>query len=392
MLPLLGIGWSISTESGWGVFGTNLAIELVVRGSPHPLLLAPPGRLRLPSPLHRQLLEPLFEQTHEIARHLASAAGKTLVLSEATVIHPLDRLHWSDLSETVQGRVNVGFVFFEDTDIDRAAKERAQKFDRILCGSTWNRDVLQDRGLPHARVALQGVDEAVFQPGPRLKLFGDRFVVFSGGKLEHRKGQDIVLAAFRAFRDRHPQALLVTAWQNHWKETADSIVIGAHAETAPEVDAKGDLDIVGWAVRHGIPADAVVDLGWIGNNSLHHVLREAHAAIFPNRCEGGTNLMAMECMASGVPTVLSANTGHLDLIRDGNCYALIDQRPIAATFGVGTEGWGESSVEELVATLEWIHDDAPEAARRRGAGVTFMKTMVWRHQVAQLVEEIDDLG
>ena len=34
----------------------------------------------------------------------------------------------------------------------------------------------------------------------------------------------------------------------------------------------------------------------------------------------------------------------------------------------------------------------PRRPRRRGAGVTFMKTMVWRHQVAQLVEEIDDLG
>ena len=45
------------------------------------------------------------------------------------------------------------------------------------------------------------------------------------------------------------------------------------------------------------------------------VLRRADVALFPNRCEGGTNLVAMEAAAVGVPVVLSANTGHLDVIR-----------------------------------------------------------------------------
>ena len=33
------------------------------------------------------------------------------------------------------------------------------------------------------------------------------FVVFSGGKLEHRKGQDIVIAAMRNFTAAHPEAM-----------------------------------------------------------------------------------------------------------------------------------------------------------------------------------------
>jgi hypothetical protein len=37
-------------------------------------------------------------------------------------------------------------------------------------------------------------------------------VVFSGGKLEHRKGQDLVIRAFVRFVQRHPDAVLVTAW------------------------------------------------------------------------------------------------------------------------------------------------------------------------------------
>ena len=47
-----------------------------------------------------------------------------------------------------------------------------------------------------------------------LQRMRGRFVVFSGGKLEHRKGQDVAVAAFRDFQKTHPQLrpLLVTAW------------------------------------------------------------------------------------------------------------------------------------------------------------------------------------
>jgi hypothetical protein len=37
-----------------------------------------------------------------------------------------------------------------------------------------------------------------------------------GGKLELRKGQDLVVAAFRVFRQRHPEARLIVAWHNSW--------------------------------------------------------------------------------------------------------------------------------------------------------------------------------
>ena len=58
---------------------------------------------------------------------------------------------------------------------------------------------------------IQGVDL------PRGR--GERFIVYSGGKLEHRKGQDIVVAAFREFVKTHPDAVLATTWHNQWPMT-----------------------------------------------------------------------------------------------------------------------------------------------------------------------------
>src|SRR6185312_7856169 len=156
----------------------------------------------------------------------------------------------------------------------------------------------------------------------------DRFLVFSGGKLERRKGQDIVLAAFRVFAERHPEAMLVTAWRNAWPTPKSNI--DESGLTAPlPFDAEGQADIAGWAAANGLGPGNFSDLGFVPNAQLPTILREMDAAVFANRAEGGTNLVAMECMACGVPTILSRNTGHLDLIEDDNCFPLTQQGELA---------------------------------------------------------------
>jgi glycosyltransferase involved in cell wall biosynthesis len=114
-------------------------------------------------------------------------------------------------------------------------------------------------------------------------------------------------------------------------------------------------------------------------------------AVFPNRGEGGTNLVAMECMACGVPTIMSRNTGHLDLVEDGACLSLDDQAPLQGPLEgpVGdVAGWGESSIDELVDLLERAYLDR-EAARRIGAaGAEFMRRFTWSETARQLKDLI----
>src|SRR6185437_1556219 len=118
---------------------------------------------------------------------------------------------------------NAGVIFFEDTALDAAAMERARSFDLMIAGSTWNAEVLKALGASNVRLVLQGVDPSLFHPAPRTGIFGDRFLVFTGGKLEYRKGQDIVVEAFRRFQSKHTDAMLVTAWHNHWPQTMAGI-------------------------------------------------------------------------------------------------------------------------------------------------------------------------
>ena len=77
-----------------------------------------------------------------------------------------------------------------------------------------------------------------------------------------------------------------------------------------------------WLEANGIPRSNVFLLPCVVNRQLPHLIKQADVAVFASRCEGGTNLMAMETLACGVPTLISANTGHLDLLAMGFGHAL----------------------------------------------------------------------
>jgi len=133
----------------------------------------------------------------------------------------------------------------------------------------------------------------------------------------------------------------------------------------------------------------VLDLGAVPNAMMPQVLREMDIAVFPNRSEGGTNLVAMECMACAVPTILSTNTGHLDLVEDDACFPLQIQRPVAGLgAGVGgTPGWGESNIEEIVSALEQAYADRAESRKRGERGAAKLAGFTWA-RTAQAMKDI----
>ncbi|MEK9722522.1 MAG: glycosyltransferase family 4 protein, partial [Rhodospirillaceae bacterium] len=311
--------------------------------------------------------------------------------AEVAILHALGaQFRHVEITDMIRGAVNVGFTFFERGAFDAEAIQRANAYDRVLAGSSWNRDYARAHGVRDIEFVSQGIDTALFHPGPGTGAYAGRFAVFSGGKLELRKGQDLVLAAFKIFHARHPDSVLVTSWRNAWPESAQDVTASVHVAAAPTTGADGELDIAGWAAANGVAADAFIDLGWLSNTAMAGAYRDMDVGLFPNRCEGGTNLVAMEAMACGVPCILSANTGHLDIIRDGNCLALTDQRPLtdeAAPAGM----WRESQVEEIVARLEDAYADRDAARRIGAAGAAFMEDLSWRNQTARLVEALADL-
>jgi tetratricopeptide (TPR) repeat protein/glycosyltransferase involved in cell wall biosynthesis len=382
----LAFDWEVRGDTGWGVYGLNLATQLSMRGDPAPIVLA----------CDEDTLPPLAR--HRLHATLVASAPASQALADPSAVVHIDgtllRAYGNGFvgaphASRLRASRNVGVVFFEDTHLEDDAVEHARSLDAVIAGSSWNADVLRAYGLENVHAVVQGIDPTVFHPAPRTGAFADRFVVFSGGKLEYRKGQDIVVAAFRRFRERHPEALLLTAWHNHWPQLITDLELAGHVRGVPR--ASGRSLLVGeWLEANGIPRTATVDVGRTPNALMGQIVREADVALFANRCEGGTNLVAMECMAAGVPTIVSSNTGHLDLTATGGCFALRTQRNVRhpTRYFTGVDGWGESDVDEIVALLERLHADRDLGRQRAEIGAAAMARLTWSSRIAELLRVI----
>ncbi|HBE69260.1 MAG TPA: hypothetical protein DDW52_14015 [Planctomycetaceae bacterium] len=388
----IGLSWALDPTCGWGNYGTQICLH-----SAQSNLTAIPLGGALEDRLTK-LQQTLLTSNINISRKIQAArAEKSLGLLkfDFPVLHAMD--HRMAASQNFRGETNIGLIFFEGSRLSAEAIESAKQFEFIVAGSNWNAQVMREQGIENVETIVQGIDPTLCHPAPRSGLFGDRFVVFSGGKLEHRKGQDIVVAAFRAFCREHPDALLVCSWHNHWPRLMQSIGQAGHVSGPPPADQNGKIYIQQWLESNGIPRQNVLDMGLVPNHMMAGIMREADVAVFPNRAEGGTNLVAMECMASGVPSIIAANTGQLDLIdqsADGqHCLILEDQSPVESSPGFsGTEGWGESDPVELLDKLEYAYQNRDKLPQIGASAAQFMQKWTWQNQIHALNDSLSKIG
>lgn len=359
------LNWRLTELHGWGLVGVHTCLHLLRHGGVPLLYEAPSLETMRPKTLEalQGLVEPSQNFNAVVAR--TTENGQRLYLENSSVYYALGGHMQPGLgAQPFFGAINIGVGAFTETVMSDQAQADARSYDRLIIHSSFNQQVLADHGIA-SELVFQGIDPTEVSPGPRTDQFAGRFVVFSGGKIEFRKGQDIVVAAFRIFHQRHPDALLVTAWGNFWPALAFSLAespLMTHPLTFTDT---GMVDTHEWLRASGLPEGSFKDLGFFRRDAIGPLLRDCDLGIFPNRCEPGTNLVAMEAMACGLPVILSANTGHLDLIADDRTYALTRQQPVAQPSG-DRRYWGESDVEELVEAMEFAYQNRDDA-RAKGA-------------------------
>lgn len=386
------IGWPIGSGHGWGVYGLNLALNWAADHDIELVTAADSAGLDI-DPLRAWALLPFLKRSVAFQGDLkkyanqAVTAGSMVLACLNETLYPGRSAH----NIALTGTPTIGVTFFE-LGLAPEAVKNAQAFSCIVTGSNWNTRVLQAYGVDSVRTVRQGFDPTYFHPGPKTNFFHqDRFLIFSGGKAEYRKAQDIVLAAFKVFSDRHPEAMLVTAWYNPWPDAIRSLDWSELLNPVPLNHAR-QINIAEWASANGVRGDRVIDLGWLPNHKMPSILREMDVALFPNRAEGGTNLVAMECMACGLPVILSRNTGHNDIAIQDACYALEDQRQTRRGFAGydGVPGWGESQLDELLEKLEQVFHDRTEATRRGKNAARAIAELTWSATAAKMKQIISE--
>ncbi|MEI6741035.1 MAG: hypothetical protein WCK74_12060 [Gemmatimonadaceae bacterium] len=371
----------------------QLGLHLLLAGASHPALRAYPRMLagtgvKLPNRQQLELVKQLHFNMVEFEGRLARAATTHSV--PATLIQPLGPTLVSDRSVIPrQCDRLVGLTTLIDTDIADTALARGRKADVLVAGSTWQAELLRSHGLSHVVVHSSGVATDIYRPQPATGGLANRFVIWSCGALDFSKGQDLIIAAMRIFHARHPEALLICNWNNRWPELMRGFEGARHVSAHPSLHG-GELGIAAWAESNGLPPSAIAVVPSLPNPQLADFVREADVALFPARAESAPSTAALECLAMGIPTIIAANTGHLDIVHHGGCLPLTHQGPVTGAPATirGTEGWGESSVEEIVERLESVYQDRAAAKQRATAAAEALAPLAWPTHTRRLLDTL----
>ncbi len=293
----------------------------------------------------------------------------------------------------LRGRRTVGYAFFENTVVSPAGIETARAhYDVLATGSSWCSEILRQHGLADVRTVVQGVDPTIFRrvEGGR-EFFADRFVVFSGGKFELRKGQDLVVAAIKVLMERHDDVLLVTSWYNQWPLTMRSMRASPYIRFAPP---SGTVEyrtlIEGVLAANGVDASRAIHLGLMQNSLMARVYRNSDVGLFPSRCEGGTNLVLMEYMACGGTAIATFASGHQDVLTDANSLPLRRLRQATVRdVDEPPKAWHDADLEEIVEKLEWAYQNRGRLAELGARAAQDMTRFTWAATARGLLELLE---
>jgi phosphatidyl-myo-inositol dimannoside synthase len=176
----------------------------------------------------------------------------------------------------------------------------------VIANSNFTRDLLlNDWGIPPERVRLlhPGVDCEYFRPAPpdaevRKRLgWEGRQVILTVGRLQRRKGQDVMIEVVARLRERFPNVLYAVVGDGDERPRLNDIV--ARLGVAPHVQF----------------------LGEVKDSELLHCYQQCDVFALPNRAVGkdveGFGMVLLEAQACGRPVLTGASGGTAETMRNG---------------------------------------------------------------------------
>jgi len=169
------------------------------------------------------------------------------------------------------------------------------QMDIIYVNSEHYRRCWIDRGIPAAKLKIlpRGLDTTLFNPVRRTpairKTFGARDgepVLLYVGRISKEKDLDVLAAAYRKLREKHPSARLVFV--------GDGPYLKELRESLPEA----------------------VFTGYLSGGELAKAFASADIFVFPSTTDTFGNVV-LEAMASGLPVIVSDTGGPRELIKNG---------------------------------------------------------------------------
>jgi len=301
------------------------------------------------------------------------------------LFHALTGVDFFSMFETHRGTENYGYTFFEN-ELTKNSIENSKKYDLVLAGSSWCRDRMMEKGIHNCGVLIQGIDPNYFYPVTTEKDQG-KFVIFSGGKFELRKGQDLVLRAVKILQEKYPDVFLVNCWYNMWPESIKLMKYSKHINFEYKNNCSW-TDLMSHIYKiNDLDQSRIDTMELVPNEKQREIFKHTDIGVFPNRCEGGTNLVMMEYMACGKPVIASNTSGHKDIVTRENALLLNDLKNmnIVDANGIMIGRWQEPSLDELVSSLEFAYHNRDQMKTTGERAGQDLKKFTWEKSAKQLL-------
>lgn len=269
---------------------------------------------------------------------------KPFILSDVGIVHGFPAAFDSNMS-----KFKIGYSMFE-TDQLPTGKDWAGRYedaprmineycDLLLVPCTHNVELFRKSGVTvPIEVVPNGINSELFPYIDRSNRPKDhKYTFFMYGTLTLRKNPGMVISAFANLFKDNPDVKLVLKTQS------------------------GTLGHVEYVDMGNIE---VIDALWT-NERLLEAIADADCFVFPTRGEG-FGLPPVECMATGLPTIIADNTGMHDYADPRYNLAVKTAKIVPAQRYPQKWGdvgnWYEPDYNQLKEYMKWCYDNQAEAA------------------------------
>ncbi len=344
-------------QLGYGIVGLNLLKGLAGEGCT--VSLFPIGGIEAPP------------ETHSLISAAISNAQQFDPLAPTLRLY-----HQFDMAPSIGRGKRVGFPIFELDRLTPAEIHSIKSLDRVVTCSKWAAEIVRRDTNVETSVVPLGVDREVFSAAVPPPTSPYRFI--TAGKLEYRKGHDVVIEAFdKAFGPDDDVQLLMccdnpflTPQQTKsWHTYASSKKTGGKIKFAPRQASQNDLA---------------------------KLMQSAHCGVFPARAEGW-NLELLEMMACNRPVITTNYSAHTEFANSSNSYLVeVSELEIAmdgTQFFKGQGKWAKldaTHINRVAAYMKELYIGR-NILSQNAAGVETAKKFSWSNTARNLINVLSTL-
>lgn len=344
----------------YGIVSTNILIELQKLGVD--VALFPIGSIEAQEKHH-----------NGIRQALVSAQKPDFQAPSLRIYHEFS------LAEHVGYGTKIGFPIFERNKFNEQMKHHLVNQDELFTCSCWGKQIILDNLIAKQNsihVIPLGIDPTIFNQNYLNKLYNYKTIFWTQGKIEIRKGHDILHEVFSKAFPNNEEVELWISWNNPFlkKEEIDDWEALYRAK-------------LGDKVKFIPPIQNPCDMA--------QLMSQTDCGIWLSRSEGFC-LPCLEYLAMGKHVIGPSNSGFTEYLNKNNSFLIEFDESEPMFDGVWFKNeestwahYGENQIEQAVNYLRDVHSKKQTELRLvNEAGIETGKKFTWENTAKKIYEVI----